>query len=94
MRAPKDLARKLVAQHYGADFASSIRFVKRQGCTILCRPGYETALGLPTLCWRKLEAGDDALVWIGALTASNSIDWTWTPYGRPESAVLAELEAT
>lgn len=43
--------------------------------TIGVRPNYETILGIPTLCWRKLDKGNDSVVKIGILLSDNSIDW-------------------
>ena len=50
-----------------------------KSCSIGVRPTHETALGIPTLCWRKLLSGRDSAVQIGIMLADASIDWDWRP---------------
>ena len=69
-------ARRIIARHYGDEFAKSIRFTPK-GCAVYVRPSYETSFGKPTLCSRKLAPGPDSTVWIGRMSSSGAIDWTW-----------------
>lgn len=45
--------------------------------TIGVRPNYEVALGMPTLCWTKLDRGNDSVVKIGRMRENTSIDWDY-----------------
>lgn len=78
MIGTKEQARAAIAASYGAEFAASLRFVKRAGATLLVRPSYETQIGLPTLVWRKPAAGD-TYVHVGRLLPGLTIDWSWVP---------------
>lgn len=71
---PKD-ARKIVAQHYGQEFADSVRFTPK-GTSVYCRPSYETGIKL-TLCALKCMPGKDSVVRLGLLLPGGGIDWSW-----------------
>ncbi len=66
---PKN-ARALIAKHY-----PGMPFRITTGCTIGVRPVYETAAGLPTLAWTRLNRGRDSAVKVGAVLPGGSIDW-------------------
>lgn len=59
---------------YG-DEARSWRLTTK--CQIALVPTYKTALGTPTLAWRKLESGRDSLVHVGRMHSGGAIDWEW-----------------
>lgn len=65
-------ARRILAAQYPG---LKIRLTPRPQMGV--RPVYETEFGMPTLVWRKMAAGNDAKVMLGALTPSCDIDWNW-----------------
>ena len=69
-------ARRIIARHYGDDFAKSIRFTPK-GTSVYVRPSYETAFGKPTLCSLKVAPGPDSVVRIGRMHSGGGIDWQW-----------------
>jgi hypothetical protein len=99
MIATQNQAREIIASIYGQEFADSVRFVKRSGPSILMRPSFMHEIGLPTLAWRKMEAGADATVWLGAYLGWDHdgviyFNWEWTPDSDPSvQAYLADLAA-
>ncbi len=70
-------ARRIIARHYGEEFAKGIRF-RPHGCSVYVRPSYEAAIGKPTLCSRKLLPGRDSVVRIGRMLPSGAIEWDWS----------------
>jgi hypothetical protein len=74
-------ARRIIARHYGEDFAKSVRF-RANGCAVYVRSFYETSFGKPTLCSRKLAPGPDSVVRIGRMLSSGAIDWAWDDTAR------------
>lgn len=82
----------IVSILYGGEFAKSVRFVKRHGVSILCRPTYQSAMGAVEPAWRKLESGPDATVWLGKYYGYNKdgfllIDWDWQYHQPSQGAV-------
>jgi hypothetical protein len=75
--ATRGQARAVIARYYGEEFAKSVTF-RPHGCNVFVRPSYETTIGLPTLCSRKLAPGKDATIWLGQLLPGGQIDWNWT----------------
>jgi len=84
MIATIEQARSIISIYYGQNFADSIRFVKRSGISILMKNYQTLNFSMPTLCWRKLEKGSDATVWIGKYLGYDAegmmyYDWNWSP---------------
>lgn len=65
-------ARRILAGHY-----SWLRIRLTVRTQIGVRPVYETSLGIPSLAWRKLDAGKDSSVRIGQLLPNGDIGWNW-----------------
>lgn len=63
-------ARRIIARHYGQEWADKTRLTT--DCTVGCRPSYDPR---PNLCWRKLATGKDSAVAIGVMVAGGGIDW-------------------
>lgn len=71
-------AKTIIRAYYGEGF----KFRITTGCQIGVRPTYETAIGLPTLAWRRLAPGKDSAVAVGAMVAGGGIDWQWAAESR------------
>ena len=65
-------ARKYISKQY-----PGMKFRITSKVTIGVRPNYETELGFPTLCWTKLDRGNDSVVKIGRMRQNTTIDWDY-----------------
>jgi hypothetical protein len=94
-------ARKVIAAHYGEEFAASVRFLSRSA-QIGNRPIVDSAAGKLTLAWQSLAPGSDSAVKVGILHDPSVLEVNWDaplemllrPPGAAQEHVQDEPEAS